>query len=286
MFGKGFASYIFGSALYVWPCKILEATIDLDHPHLTEDIPVVIHKDGKMIKTYADHTNFRLKNNTLIFPKSKIFTPSYYINGLWYCWGNSLQRCNIKPAKISINTTAIRESLKSIMENTRFDGGFTSYKDRAENRRNADLPSRSTNILFDIGARVIMNDLEGIQDTFQIPYMKESLLESISRKLLTHPLTINMLMSLAVGGIIFIVYVIWTCLNIFHVKKKRNNKNDKMEKKFSKKNYFHALFSHAQLDVNINKETISELNNEIAQLRVAIHNVSKHISKEYESKLI
>ena len=40
------------------------------------------------------------------------------------------------------------------------------------------------------------------------------------------------------------------------------------------------------LDVNINKETISELNNEIAQLRVAIHNVSKHISKEYESKLI
>ena len=77
-----------------------------------------------------------------------------------------------------------------------------------------------------------------------------------------------------------IAYVIYTCYGIFKVKSRR--KNVPKEKKMSKKNYLFALLSHTKLDVNVNKDTLTELNYEVAQLQVSIEKTKQEIAKEFE----
>ena len=154
---------IAGSLLRVWPCRELEASIDINHPYMTDDIPITLLQNDKKITTYADTRSFIIKNNTKRFPFSSVITPSYLIDSIWYCWEGSIKLCSETPEKISVNVTSIKQSLNLLMENTKFAGGISEEKYRAEFRRIVELPISSSNLLFGLSSQIILNSFDQLK---------------------------------------------------------------------------------------------------------------------------
>ena len=113
-------------------------------------------------------------------------------------------------------------------------------------------------------------DFASIKKKFHFEDMENGVVSEVYNNFLHHPLSLKVVVFLAIFGVTLIVYLGWTCSRILKVQQKRHNHDGPKEEKLSKINYLWAILSHSKMDINLNKRNICETRATLDDLRAEL----------------
>ena len=267
---------VMGASIVIWACTPIEVSFNHDLLLDSMDIPIKYQKDGKEVTAFADTKTFKIKNSTKLFPSNTIIHPQYYIEGSWWCKNGRIGRCD-PPKKFKVDTTEMKEALQDLYATAVYNKTDTDIKSQEDFQKIVTLPTKSSDILFNMSTQLVENDVNGLRDTFHLDQLEDDMYGRIYAELMNNPVAVAVFVLFSVSLLGLFIYGIWTCRRWAEVRHQRHL--GPRGKKLSKMNYWWAFASHRRMDINMNKRGIQD----VKDVQTGLESKLKRLSARLDS---
>ena len=249
----------------MWRCNEVEVDFNQEMELNSDDIPIRYLKDRVMVTGFADPKSYQIKNTSKLYPPNSVIHPTFYINGNWWCMNGKISLCSA-PEKFKVDISSMKTALDNLANNTVYDGGLTDRKSQEDFSRIVSLQQNTDAIRWDFTTKLAENDIPGVRKALDLEHIEDDLFTRVYNNIMAHPVSIKVFLLFGTIGLTIIIYLFWSCNRCGQVRKERHEEKDKTAR-FSKINYWWAIFSHNKLDTNLNTAKIEKLKTANLQMK-------------------